>query len=68
MKKTSCLISFSDKTAAKIARITSPAVLFLALAGCESESAVADVPTTNQVATEVEDNVRDVVAKKGPKW
>ena len=54
----------------KIAQMTIPLVLFVGLSGCESETkaAVAEVETTKQVATEVESNVRDVVAKKGPKW
>jgi len=70
MKKTNCLIRISGRASAKIAKMTIPAALFVALAGCESETeaAVAEVPTTKQVATEVESNVRDVVANKGPKW
>jgi len=69
MNLTICLTSFSDGASAKIARMVIPAVLFMALVGCESESrAAADVPTTKQVASEVESNVRDVMAKKGPKW
>ena len=66
MKLTSCLFFLQRR----IVRMAIPAVLFMVLAGCESESkaAVAEVPTMNQVASEVESNVRDVVAKKGPKW
>jgi hypothetical protein len=70
MKLTSCLIFFSAGASAQIARMAIPAILFVALAGCESETkaAVAEDSTTNQVASEVESNVRDVMAKKGPKW
>jgi len=70
MNKINFPISFGNGASAKMTHITIPVVLFVALAGCESETraAVAEVPTTKQVATEVESNVRDVVTKNGPKW